>query len=253
MRPLFLISNDDGYQAKGICSLVDYLRDMGDIVVCAPTGARSGYSKAVTADTELTVSIIDKKEGLQIWACTGSPVDCIKIALKAICPRKPDLVIGGINHGDNSGFNAHFSATVGLVSEGCLRGIPSIAFSLCDYELNADFSVMRTIVRDIVSETMEKGLPSKTCLNVNVPKGGATNGIKYCRMAMGYWDNDIVDLREEDGEKKFKVSFYHYRNVEKDDVAFDSWALVHGYASITPLTLDLTAWKYIRENYNLTI
>lgn len=248
MRPLFLISNDDGYQAKGINSLVEYLCDLGDIVVCAPDGARSGFSKAVTADKELTVSLVEKEKGLQVWVCTGTPVDCIKIALKAICPRKPDLVIGGINHGDNSGFNAHFSATVGLVSEGCLRGIPSIAFSLCDYSLNADFSVMRSIVRDVVGETLKTGLPPKTCLNVNVPKGGAVRGIKYSRMAMGYWDDDIVDLKETEGEKKFKVSFYHYKNVEQDDIEFDSWALKHGYASITPLTLDLTSVNYIREN-----
>jgi len=247
MRPLLLISNDDGYQAKGINCLVEYLRDMGDIIVCAPTGPRSGYSKSVTANNDITASKIKDEEGFQVWACTGTPVDCIKIALKCICPRTPDMVIGGINHGDNSGFNAHFSATVGLVSEGCLRGIPSVAFSLCDYDEDADFTVMKDIIRDIVTKTLKEGLPAKTCLNVNVPKEGARNGIKYCQMAMGIWDNDIVDLKEKSDEMSFKVSFFHYRNTEKEDISYDSWALTHGYASITPLTLDMTAWDYINK------
>lgn len=248
MKPLFLISNDDGFQAKGINCLIDYLRVLGDIIVCAPDGPRSGFSKSVTANYDVSVRKISDESGLQIWSCTGTPVDCIKIALKCICPRKPDMVIGGINHGDNSGFNAHFSATVGLVSEGCLRGIPSIAFSLCDYGEDADFTVMKDIIRNIVCKTMADGLPEKTCLNVNVPKEGALNGIKYCRMAMGVWDNDIVNLKESNEEKFFKVSFFHYRNMEQEDISYDSWALAHGYASITPLTLDLTSWDYIKDN-----
>lgn len=248
MRPLFLISNDDGYQAKGINCLVEYIRDWGDIIVCAPDGPRSGFSKSVTANHDVKVRNISSEKGIQVWSCTGTPVDCVKIALKCICPRKPDLVIGGINHGDNSGFNAHFSATVGLVSEGCLRGIPSIAFSLCDYSLDADFTVMREIVISIVTKTMNEGLPYKVCLNVNVPKEGAANGIKYCRMAMGIWDNDIVDLKENLNGKSFKVSFYHYRNTEQEEDCYDSWALEHGYATITPLTLDLTSWNYIKDN-----
>lgn len=248
MRPLFLISNDDGFQAKGINCLIDYLRVLGDIIVCAPDGPRSGFSKSVTANNDVFVHKISEEPGLQIWSCTGTPVDCIKIALKCICPRKPDMVIGGINHGDNSGFNAHFSATVGLVSEGCLGGIPSIAFSLCDYAEDADFSVMEDIVRNIVAKTLKEGLPEKTCLNVNVPKTGAFNGVKYCRMAMGFWDNDIVDLKETDEGKSFRVSFLQYQNIEREKICYDSWALAHGYASITPLTLDLTSWDYIKDN-----
>lgn len=248
MRPLLLISNDDGFQAKGINCLIEYLLDLGDIIVCAPDGPRSGFSKSVTANHDICVRKISDDAGVQIWSCTGTPVDCIKIALKCICTREPNMVIGGINHGDNSGFNAHFSATVGLVSEGCLRGIPSIAFSLCDYAEDADFSVMKDIVRNIVRKTLANGLPKKTCLNVNVPKDGAINGIKYCRMAMGVWDNDIVDLKESNDEKSFKVSFFHYRNTEQEDICFDSWALAHGYASITPLTLDQTSWDYIKAN-----
>lgn len=246
VRKLILISNDDGYKAKGINSLVEMVHDLADVIVCAPDGARSGFSKAVTAGEKLTIDKVSEEDGIQVWSCNGSPVDCIKIALLSICPKMPDLILGGINHGDNSGFNAHFSATVGLATEGCLRGIPSMAFSLCDYDENADFIPMTDVVRKFVLEVLNTGLPHKTILNINVPKGNKYRGIKYCRMAMGRWDPDVIDLVDAGKHKSFRISFFNYKNAEVEDDSFDSWAVAHGYVSVTPLSLDCTDNEYLQ-------
>ena len=132
-RPLILISNDDGYHAKGINCLIEWMRDLGDVIVCAPERARSGFACAFSATTPLTLKLRRKMEGVEVWSCNGTPVDCVKMALAELCPRKPDLVIGGINHGDNASVNTHYSGTMGVTMEGCMKYIPSIAFSICDY------------------------------------------------------------------------------------------------------------------------
>ena len=130
-RPLILISNDDGYQAKGINSLVDMLRDMCDILVCAPDSARSGFATAFTSSVPLRLTQRRKEEGLEVYSCNGTPVDCVKVALvEFFKDRKPDMIIGGINHGDNSSVNVHYSGTMGIVIEGCMKYVPSIGFSL---------------------------------------------------------------------------------------------------------------------------
>lgn len=144
-RPLILISNDDGYQAKGINSLLEMVRDLGDVIVCAPDGGRSGKSRAFSMSA-LTMNKISEDGNVHVWSCSGTPVDCVKMAYHQICPRKPSLVLGGINHGDNASTNAQYSGTVGIVIEGAMKGIPSIAFSLCDYSSDADFRPMTELV-----------------------------------------------------------------------------------------------------------
>ncbi|MBR0389389.1 MAG: 5'/3'-nucleotidase SurE, partial [Prevotella sp.] len=119
-RPLLLISNDDGYQAKGINCLIDMLKDIADIIVCAPDDARSGYSCAFSAGIPLRLNLHRKEQGVEVWSCNGTPVDCVKMALANICKRQPDMVIGGINHGDNASVNTHYSGTMGVTIEGCL-------------------------------------------------------------------------------------------------------------------------------------
>ena len=130
-RPLILISNDDGYEAKGINSLIDMVKDLGDVLVCAPDGPRSGNACAFSATIPLRLTLRKKSEGIEIWSCNGTPVDCVKMALSQLLDRKPDLVIGGINHGDNASVNTHYSGTMGVTMEGCMKYIPSVAFSLC--------------------------------------------------------------------------------------------------------------------------
>ena len=168
-RPLIVISNDDGYQAKGINSLLDMVAPLADIVVCAPDGPRSGFSCAFSAELPLRLTLRDRREGIEVWSCNGTPVDCVKMALDNIVDRWPDMVIGGINHGDNSSVNTHYSGTMGVVMEGCMKYIPSVAYSLCDYRADADFEPLRPYIVDITRRVLAEGLPRGTCLNVNFP------------------------------------------------------------------------------------
>ena len=133
MRPLILISNDDGYEAKGINCLIEMVRGLADVLVCAPEGPRSGMACAFSATQPLMLTLRRKEEGVEVWSCNGTPVDCVKMALAELTQRRPDMVIGGINHGDNGSVNTHYSGTMGVTVEGCLKYIPSVAFSLCDH------------------------------------------------------------------------------------------------------------------------
>lgn len=248
-RPLILISNDDGYLAKGINSLVDMVRDLGDVIVCAPDSSRSGFSRAFTMNT-LTMNKVSTEPGLNIYRCSGTPVDCVKMAYHQVCPRKPDLVLGGINHGDNASTNAQYSGTVGIVIEGAMKGIPSIAFSLCDYSPNADFEPMRPLVRRLVKKVLAEGLPHYTCLNVNYPLTDKEAEPRLCRMAYGHWRKEVEKRTHPSGHMDYywMTGFYQNDEPEADDT--DAWALAHGYASVTPLTVDLTDHEALR---NLTI
>lgn len=139
MRPLILLSNDDGVQAKGLNELIDMLSPLGDILVMAPDSARSGSACAITSYDPLRYRVVAVRPGIKVCACSGTPVDCVKLALEMEAGRKPDVVVSGINHGDNSSVNVHYSGTMGVVLEGCMKGIPSIGFSLCDFDADADF------------------------------------------------------------------------------------------------------------------
>ena len=142
-RPLFLISNDDGYKARGINFLAELLAPIADIIVMAPDGGRSGMGCAITSKDPVYYSLVSQREGLSIYRCSGTPVDCIKMALHEFPERQPDMIIGGINHGDNSGVNVHYSGTMGIVIEGCMKGIPSVGFSLDNHSPEADFEPLR--------------------------------------------------------------------------------------------------------------
>ena len=241
-RPLLLISNDDGYQAKGINSLVDMLKDMADIIVCAPDDARSGFSCAFSAGVPLRLTLQHKEEGVEIWSCNGTPVDCVKMALANICQRRPDMVIGGINHGDNASVNTHYSGTIGVTMEGRLKYIPSLAFSLCDQASDADFEPMRPYVREMTRRVLDEGLPKGACLNINFPKGGDYAGVKVCRMAYGTWYNETEQHHHSRGYDYWWM-IGHYRNDEPEAEDTDKWALENGYIAITPTTIDVTAYE----------
>ena len=253
-RPLLLISNDDGYQAKGIRQLVEMVSDYGDIIVCAPEDARSGFSCAFSATTPLRLirretltSHLLPLTSVQVWSCNGTPVDCVKMALAEICPRRPDMVIGGINHGDNASVNAHYSGTMGVTLEGCMKYIPSVAFSLCDHRDDADFEPLRPLIREITAKVLAEGLPKGVCLNVNFPllgEGMDFRGVKVCRMAYGTWGNEVTKCHHPRGYDYWWM-VGHYTNDEPDAEDTDRWALDHGYVAITPTQIDLTAHSAI--------
>lgn len=241
-RPLILIANDDGYKAKGINSLVDMVRDMGDVLVCAPEGGRSGFACAFSATTPLTLTLRHREEGVEVWSCNGTPVDCVKMALAELCPRKPDLVLGGINHGDNASVNTHYSGTMGVTMEGCMKYIPSVAFSLCDYRADADFEPLRPHVRQMVQRVLREGLPTGVCLNVNFPLTSAFQGVKVCRMAKGTWGNEVTRCHHPRGYDYWWM-VGQYTNDEPEAADTDNWALGHGYVAITPTQVDVTAYE----------
>lgn len=255
MRPLILISNDDGYEAKGINELIDMIRDLGDVLVCAPEGARSGMSCAFSATTPLLLTQRRKEQGVEVWSCNGTPTDCVKMALAELCPRKPDLVLGGINHGDNASVNTHYSGTMGVVMEGCMKYIPSVAYSLCDHRADADFEPLRPYVRQITSRVLAEGLPEGVCLNVNFPLLSSSTssnsetsykGVKVCRMACGTWGSEVTKCHHPRGYDYWWM-VGHYTNDEPQAEDTDNWALTHGYVAITPTRIDVTAYEAMEK------
>ena len=163
-KPLILLSNDDGVEAKGLNELIRGLRGVGEMIVMAPDGPRSGASGAITSEHPVRYYKVREEEDLTVYKCTGTPVDCVKLALHTVVPRRPDVVIGGINHGDNSSVNVHYSGTMGVVIEGCLKGISAIGYSLCNHFADADFSSSLPYIRRITEQVLEHGLPLGICL-----------------------------------------------------------------------------------------
>ena len=266
-RPLLLISNDDGYTAKGIRELVEMVSDYGDVIVCAPDSARSGFSCAFSVTTPLQLKRREQRPGVEVWSCNGTPVDCVKLALAELCPRRPDMVIGGINHGDNASVNAHYSGTMGVTIEGCMKYIPSVAFSLCDHDEDADFEPLRPYIQAITQRVLADGLPQGICLNVNFPRLSRLSrpprmprmpsepsyrGVKVCRMAKGTWGQEVTRCHHPRGYDYWWM-VGHYTNDEPEAEDTDNWALAHGYVAITPTQIDVTAYAALDliKNWNL--
>lgn len=243
-RPLLLLSNDDGYQAQGLQFLIDTLRGAYDLVVVAPDSARSGASCAFTCAQPLTCRTIADEAGLRVVACSGTPVDCVKLGLSLCCDgRRPDLVVGGVNHGDNASVNTHYSGTMGVAREGALQGIPSIAFSLCDHRPEADFEPLRPYVTDIVRKTIGAGLPPLTCLNVNFPAGRRHfEGVRLCRMAHSRWQNEVEPRRHPYGHEYYWLAGESV-DLEPGAEGTDRHALDEGWVAVTPTRLDVTDYE----------
>lgn len=249
-RPLILLSNDDGFDATGISVLTEMLRDLGDIVVVAPDGGRSGNSLAITSNVPVKYNKEREENGdetpgrssLTVYSCSGTPCDCVKMALEFLLPRRPDIVIGGINHGDNAATNAHYSGTIGIAIEGTLKGIPSVGFSSCGFGKASDFERLSPSIRHIVGQVLTHGLPEKVFLNVNYPDCDELKGTRICRMGMGDWVDEWIEREHPRGGKYFWIAG-SFKSFDADDERTDLWALEHGYAAITPITLDFTAYS----------
>ena len=243
-----LVSNDDGYFAKGINSLVGVLSEFGKVDVFAPHKGRSGQGCAITSEVPVKVESLadDLNAPVRIYTCTGTPCDCVKAAFDSFI-GKYDLVVGGINHGDNSAVNAHYSGTMGVVLEGCMKGVPSIAFSLCSHDADADFTPTFDVIRKIVAKVLEKGLPKGSCLNVNFPDSTSYAGVKVCRQAMGRWVNEWEmkdDPRGSDGKWLFLTGEFV---LDETDPDADRVALNDNYVAITPISIDMTDYRLLEE------
>jgi len=240
-KPLILITNDDGHDANGIVVLTRLMMKIGDVVVVAPDGPRSAQSNALTVTHPIRFKKIEETEGLIRYICTGTPTDCVKLALNEIVERKPDLVVAGINHGSNAAINVIYSGTMGAVLEGCENGILSIGFSICNHSMDADFSVFEPYVLQITQEALRNGLPHATCLNVNAPVG-EIKGIKVARQCDGRWTKEYAKRTDPRGGSYFWLTG-NFENHETESTDTDEWALSQGYISIVPTKIDLTAYQ----------
>ena len=245
-RPLILISNDDGADAQGIRELTRMLLPLGDLVVVAPDGPRSGAACSMTVTSPVSLRLLEHTDGLTRYACTGTPADCVKLALEHVVDRKPALMVSGINHGDNASVNVHYSGTMGAAMEACMKGIPAIGYSLRTRDKQCDFSPYAQAIVHIARHVLEHGLPQDTCLNVNFPKGSEFRGIKVCRMTYGRWTNEVVDCLHPRGGKYYWM-VGHFHNDEPEAVDTDQWALNHGYVAVTPSTIDVTDYELMRK------
>ena len=246
MRPLILITNDDGVYAKGIQCLMEAVRHLGDVVVVAPDGARSGMSSAITSNIPIRVSLLKQEDGLTVYACTGTPVDCVKLAINEILNREPDLVISGINHGSNSAICVVYSGTMGAAIEGCIFGIPSFGISLTSHSPDADFSESVEYGKIVAEKILKEGLPKGVCLNMNIPDIKDVKGMKICIQTAGRWTAEFLKSQDALGKEVYWLTGV-FDNYNLNDTNSDEWALSNGYVSIVPIKIDLTAYDVVNQ------
>ena len=247
-RPLILVTNDDGVTAPGINALIEVMKTLGDVVVVAPDKPQSGMGHAITINSTLRINRLNMHGVQEEYSCTGTPVDCVKIAVNKILHRKPDLCVSGINHGSNMSINVIYSGTMSAAVEGAIESIPSIGFSLCDDSIDADFSASKKIVEFIATKVLQNGLPKDVCLNVNIPKSryDELKGIKVCRQARANWIEEL-DERKDPGGKTYFWLTGKFENFDAGKQDTDVWALENNYVSVVPVQFDMTAHTAIDE------
>lgn len=247
-KPLILIVNDDGIHAPGIISLVQVAKKFGDVFVVAPDQPQSGMGHAITINSTIRVQKVKAHEGAEAWSCSGTPVDCVKMAVNKLLPRKPILCLSGINHGANHSINIIYSGTMSAAMEGAIEGIPSIGFSLLDYSIDADFSAAEFYAEKIIASVLENGMEKGVCLNVNIPKlhVDEIKGVKVCRQAKGTWIEELDERTDPSGRKYYWLTGY-FKDFEMGAQDTDAWALENGFVSIVPSQFDMTAHHAIKS------
>lgn len=239
-KPTILVVNDDGITAPGIKSLIDVMQEIGNVVVVAPDGPQSGMGHAITIGKPLRFDKVDLYPGVEMYKCSGTPVDCVKLAVNIVFKgKKPDLCVSGINHGLNNSINVIYSGTMSAAVEGAIEKIPSIGFSLDDFGQDADFTHTKSFIKTIALQVLANGLPEATLLNVNFPKGANLKGIKICRQANAKWAEEF-DKREDPYKRPYYWLTGVFENYDKGEDT-DVWALDNGYVSVVPVQFDLTA------------
>jgi len=239
-KPLILISNDDGITAKGIRVLVEEMSAFADVFVVAPDSPQSGMGHAITMNNPLRVMESKIFGDIPAFEVSGTPVDCVKLALDKLLPRRPDLMVSGINHGSNASINVIYSGTMSAAVEAAIDNIPAIGFSLSDYTYDADFDHTRKYVSEIAAQTLQNGLPVGVLLNVNFPHSSKTiKGIRICRQANAHWDESFLE-REDPFKRKYYWMKGDFVNNDKGKDT-DEYALSKGYVSVVPTQFDLTA------------
>lgn len=247
-KPLVLIANDDGIAARGLRHLIDQTRRElpdADIVAVAPAGHCSGMSSAITVNSPLSIIEHPDYNGARMFAVTGTPVDCVKLAIHAVLDhRLPDYMFSGINHGSNSGNSNIYSGTMGAAMEACMAGVPSAGFSLLSHDPEADFGHTGPFVRRIIRLIVDQGLAPGVCLNVNMPKNCKPKGIKVTACAPGRWTEEYADYVSPHGKKFYWLTGV-YENFEPENPAGDNYWLERQYVTVTPIRPDQTAYDSI--------
>ncbi|PWA04110.1 5'/3'-nucleotidase SurE [Flavobacterium psychrotolerans] len=247
-KPLILVTNDDGISAPGIRALIAVMSELGEVVVVAPDKPQSAMGHAITINSTLYLNKVSAENAaITEYNCSGTPVDCVKLAVNEILHRKPDLCVSGINHGSNSSINVIYSGTMSAAVEAGIEGIPAIGFSLLDYDWNADFEQIKSFIRKITIEVIKNGLPEGVVLNVNLPKlpENEIKGIKICRQAKALW-MEKFDKRKTPQGKDYYWLTGEFVNQDKGEDT-DEWALEHGYVSVVPVHFDMTAHHMIQQ------
>ena len=253
-KPLILITNDDGITAPGILALIEVISEIGDVLVVAPDKPQSAMGHAITINNTIYLNKISKENAsITQYSCSGTPVDCVKIAVHEILKRKPDLCVSGINHGTNSSINVIYSGTMSAAVEAGIEGIPAIGFSLLDFAWDANFEDVKSFVKKITLKVLEKGLPEGVILNVNLPKlkEHEIKGIKICRQAKAQWVEKFDKRKTPQGKDYYWLTGDFVNQDKGEDT--DEWALENGYVSVVPVQFDMTAHHNIQQlnNWNL--
>lgn len=249
-KPLILVTNDDGITAPGVRALIKMMNEIGEVYVVAPDSPQSGMGHAITINSTLfceKMKIDDGEQSDREWACSGTPVDCVKLAITRILPRKPDLCVSGINHGSNSSINVIYSGTMSAAVEAGIEGIPAIGFSLCDFSYSADFFAAKKFIQKIVLESIKNQMPKGMVLNVNIPKlaEDKLKGIKVCRQAKAVWVEDYDERKDPRGRTYYWLTG-EFKNLDKGEDT-DERALQDGFISVVPIQHDMTAHHFISD------
>jgi 5'-nucleotidase len=248
IKPLILVTNDDGITAPGIRTLIEVMNSLGDVVVVAPDSPQSAMGHAITVNSTLFVEKVKVDNGKQLeYSCSGTPADCVKLAVNQILKRKPDLCVSGINHGSNSSINVIYSGTMSAAIEAGIEGIPAIGFSLLDYSWNANFEASKPFIKSIAKNVLKEGLPRDVVLNVNIPNLSKQElkGIKICRQARALWEEEFDKRTNPQGREYYWLTGKFVNLDHGEDT--DEWALKNDYISVVPVQFDLTAHHCIQN------
>jgi len=243
-KPLILVTNDDGIVAPGIRALVEIAAKFGEVVVIAPDSPQSGQGHAVTIMDPIRLNKVSVFPGIESWECTGTPVDCVKLATNVVLKgRKIDFCLSGINHGSNASINILYSGTMSAAMEASLEGIMSLGISLLDYSQNADFSASKIVLEKILQKLMCRKGSKPYLLNVNIPNVpiDQIRGIKTCRQAQGNWEEEFMEAKDPRNQTYYWLTgkFVNYDKEEDTDL----WALENNFVSIVPSHHDLTNYS----------
>ncbi|WP_167613288.1 5'/3'-nucleotidase SurE [Maribellus sediminis] len=244
-KPLILVTNDDGIHARGLRELVEVMQFFGEVIVISSEVSMSGKACGITVDHPLRATPVEEIHGAPTYKCNGTPVDSVKLSFNSLLDRTPDYVVSGINHGSNASVSVIYSGTMGAAIEGSLHGVPSVGFSLDDYSPDADFSKAKLIVAKVFQNVIENGIPEFTCLNVNIPKG-KPKGIKLCRQAHGKWVEEFEKRTDPHGREYHWLAGY-FKNFEEEATETDLFALKNNFASIVPVSVDMTSYQSMEE------